>query len=145
MSFSCTNLFDSLKGVDKKLVSFYVGELKKENAFVPLNMDSFIVRECDQDGMLLKMSAENLVNIEAIPCKNENNEVSYYLNCLKCNEASDTMRQCLTENSETEELVAKSFEFCIHTAAIHKLNPKGEVQKKKSTKLQAAAEKGGGG
>jgi hypothetical protein len=61
MGFDLQDLFDSLKGVDKNLVACYVGEFKRGKAFKPLDFETFLVRECDNQGSLLMSSAENIV------------------------------------------------------------------------------------
>ena len=68
MAFNFDCIFESLKSLDQQIVSCYIGELKRENAFKPLNLETFSVRDCDSEGTLMKISAENIVLVEAIPC-----------------------------------------------------------------------------
>ena len=82
------------------------------------------MRDCDQNGSLLKLAAVNLVQVQAILVKNERAQVSYVLNCLKCNQESATVKQCLENRTEKQESISKSWDYCIHTAAVQKFGPK---------------------
>ena len=128
-----SELFATLKikygaDVDKHILSLYVGELKREGGFSSLEFETFLVRDCDQNGSLLKLAAVNLVQVQAILVKNERAQVSYVLNCLKCNQESATVKQCLENRTEKQESISKSWDYCIHTAAVQKFGPKQHME-----------------
>ena len=56
--------------VEKNILSLYVGELKREGGFSSLEFERFLVRDCDQNGSLLKLAAVHLVQVQAILVKN---------------------------------------------------------------------------
>ena len=108
--------------MNKHILSLYVGELKREGGFSSLEFETCLVRDCDQNGSLLKLAAVNLVQVQAILVKNERAQVSYVLNCLKCNQESATVKQCLENRTEKQESISKSWDYCIHTAELQSLD-----------------------
>ena len=114
--------------VSKSAVSWYLGELKSQKAFNVLRLSHVALRDCNEDGELLAEKVDNIVLVEALRCKTETGNVNHILNCLKCNPAADTYRECLSENVVSKEDILKSLASCIHTAAVGKLKLKLQME-----------------
>ena len=91
--FQMKDMLESLP-VSKSAVSWYLGELKSQKAFNVLRLSHVALRDCNEDGELLAEKVDNIVLVEALRCKTETGNVNHILNCLKCNPAADTYREC---------------------------------------------------
>jgi hypothetical protein len=114
----------------------YLGELRRAKAIIPLSFETFLLRTCDDQGSLKKISAENYVQVEAIPVKDENNEDALLLTCLECNKCATSAKDCLSKGKVKKETISKFEKFCIHTVAVKKINPKKYMENSHSEKSE---------
>ena len=120
MGFDMKDMVASLP-ISKGALSWYLGELRGNKAFHNLRFETIALRECNSNGELLKECAENVVLVEAIPVKTEEDQRTFVLNCLKCNSTQDAIRKCVKNVRVPKQKILQSMISCIHTSAVAKL------------------------
>ena len=66
--------------------SIYLGNLRRQKAFITLKKDYLCVTDCESsNGNLKETNKQNIVFIKMLKCKNENGKNRHLPICLKCN------------------------------------------------------------
>lgn len=102
-------------------VSWYIGNLRKNNEFFVCNLSHLLLRNCDSLGEL--SSKEDYIFVQVLGCKTPSGLESFIFNCRNCNKSASSVAKSLRSiPTLNEAFITKVNSSCIHTCAAQKLH-----------------------
>ena len=113
-----TEMEEEMKQKSSTACSIYLGNLKRQKAFITLKKDFLCVTDCELNGNLRETTKESMVFMKLLKCKDENGKNRHLPFCLKCNhnEKATSIIQSVKRNViVTEKFKHDNIKPCIHS------------------------------